>query len=170
MVPTDTPGDSWAWAAMEPEPTEHERALYDVFCQEYLVDLDVVRAASRCGFQAGFAADYGRMLYQKSYVQKKIAELQRSKLDEKDEREFDAINIRARLRSIINDQNQKASARVAAARELNAMHGLHHQEKAASDVGQRAGIVLLPSIANLSEWEAAATASQSALTEESRVT
>jgi hypothetical protein len=154
---------------MEPEPTEHERALYDIFCEEYLVDLDATRAASRCGFQAGFARDYGQMLFTKSYVQKKIAALQRAKLDEKDERAFDAINIRARLRAIINDDRQKASARVAAARELNTMHGLHNQEKQSSDVGQRGGIVLLPSIANLTEWEAAATASQSALAEESRV-
>lgn len=161
--------DSWAWAAMEPEPTEQERALYDLFCQEYLVDLDATRAASRCGFQAGLAADYGKMLYTKSYIQKRLAALQRMKGDEVAERDFDAINTRARLRAIINDDRQKAAARVAAARELNAMHERKMQAKALDAVNQRGGIVMLPAIANLDEWEKAAVGSQAALAEASRV-
>lgn len=169
MASTHDTADSWAWAAMEPEPTESERALYDLFCQEYLVDLDSARAASRCGFQAGFAADYGKLLYTKSYVQKKLAALQRVKGDETSEREFDAINTRARLRAIINDDRQKAAARVAAARELNAMHERRLQAKSVDASNQRGGIVMIPAIANLDEWEKAAVGSQTALAEASRV-
>lgn len=155
---------------MEPEPTDTERKLLDLFCEEYLVDMDTTRAASRCGFQDGFAKDYGIRFFNKSYVQKRIAALQRAKLDERKEREFDAINTRARLRAIINDNYAKPAARVAAARELNAMHGLRGQTGGpAQNTGQRGGIVLLPAIANMDEWEKAAQASQSALAEASRV-
>lgn len=158
---------AWTWAAMEPEPTAHERALYDLFCQEYLVDRDKTRAASRCGFQAGFATDYGKQIFEKSYVQRKLAELQRAKPSEKDERDFDAVNTRARLRAIINDDMQKASARVAAARELNAMHGLHAPPRSAA-VSDRGAAVLVP-VMTLDDWERAANASQQALIEASRV-
>lgn len=163
--------DSWTWAAMEPEPTDTERKLMDLFCEEFLVDMDATRAASRCGFQAAFAKQYGAEFYQRSYVQRRIAALQRAKLDEKKEREFDAVNTRARLRSIINDEYAKASARVAAARELNAMHGLRGtgDPKQVQAPGQRAGVILLPAIASLGDWEQHAQASQTALAEASRV-
>ena len=159
--------DSWAWAAMEPEPTERERALFDLFCQEYLVDRDYVKAASRCGFQAVFCSEYGKLLFQKSYVQRKLAALEHSRADPVREKEWDAINTRARLRAIINDEHQKASSRVSAARELNAMHGLHAPTKI--DMTARSGGVMVIPIGDIDTWEQQATASQSKLMEDSRV-
>lgn len=159
--------DAWTWAALEPEPTERERALMDLFCSEFLVDRSYIRAASRCGFQAAFVAEYGKMLYQKSYVQKRLAELERIKADPVKEKEFDAVNNRARLRAIANDDMQKGSTRVSAMRELNAMHGLHAPTKV--EMNQRQGGVMVIPVGNLEEWEKAAQASQTALMEASRV-
>lgn len=163
MASEDTT-DSWTWAAMEPEPTEKERALYDLFCHEFLVDRNHTRAAMRCGFQAGFAADYGKLLFQKSYVQRRLAALERAKPNEQAEREFDAVNTRARLRSIVNDETQRASARVSAAAELNRMHGLHAPTKL--NVNQRQSGVMLMPVMSLDEWERDAVESQRKLMED----
>lgn len=161
--------DAWTWAAMEPEPSNAEKALFETFCREFLVDRSYVRAASRCGFQAQFAVEYGKLLYAKSYVQKRLAEMERQKPNEKQEKEFDAVNTRARLRAIINDESQKASARVAAARELNAMHGLHAATKINMNTNTRGSGVIVVPVGTLDEWEKMATASQQKLIEESRV-
>lgn len=160
--------DSWAWAAMEPEPTAQEKALYDTFCAEYLVDRSIIKAASRCGFQGQFAQDYGKILWQKSYVQRRIAALESLKPDPKTEKEWDAVNTKARLRAIINDETQKASARVAAARELNTMHGLHAPTKVDLNAQHKGGVMVVP-VGTLDEWEKQAQASQQALIEKSRV-
>lgn len=153
---------------MEPEPTVQERALYDTFCAEYLVDLNSIKAASRCGFQASFAADYGKILFQKSYVQRRLAAIQAVKPDPKQEREYDHVNTKARLRAIINDELQKASARVAAARELNAMHGFHAPTKIDVNAANKGGVMILP-IGSADDWERAAKASQQALIDKSKV-
>jgi len=155
---------------MEPPPTDRERELYDKFAAEYLVDQNATLAASRCGFQAGFAVEYGKQLSTKSYVQRRIAELRRRPADSKADRDYDrTLNINT-LRSIASDPYQKGSARVAAVRELNAMHGFHAPTKTQVDVnGARGGVVLLPGIAKLEDWQAAAIASQDALAEASRV-
>ncbi len=163
-----TENNAWTWAAFEPEPTEAERKLYETFCFEYLVDRNPTRAASRCGFQAGFAIQYGRDLLTKSYVQRRIAELERSSTDPKKEKEFDAVNTRARLRAILNDETQKAAARVSAARELNAMHGLHAPTKV--DVNAGTGGAILVPMMSLDDWEAAAKLSQGKLMQDTRET
>lgn len=168
MASTDNTTDSWTWAAMEPEPTEQERALYDTFCAEFLVDRSPIKAASRCGFQASFAADYGKILFQKSYVQRRLAAMEAIKPDTRKEREYDAVNTKARLRAIINDDLQKASARVAAARELNAMHGFHAPTKIDVNSANKGGVMVLP-VGSAADWEAAAKASQQALMDASRV-
>lgn len=156
---------------MEPPPTDRERALYDKFADEYLVDQNATLAASRCGFQAGFAVEYGKQLSTKAYIQRRIAELRRRPADTKADREYDRTLSINTLRSIASDPYQKGSARVAAVRELNAMHGFHAPTKSQLDInGARGGVVLLPGIAKLEDWEAAAEASQSALAEASRVT
>lgn len=168
MASLDQP-DSWTWAALEPEPTESEKNLFETFCREYLVDRSYTRAASRCGFQVQFAQEYGKLIFGRSYVQRRLAEMERQRPNEKQEKEFDAINTRARLRAIINDESQKASARVAAARELNAMHGLHAATKINMNTTTRnSGVIVVP-VGSLDEWEKMATASQQKLIEESRV-
>lgn len=166
---TDT--DAWTWAAMEPEPTAQERNLYDLFAQEYLRDNNATLAASRCGFQAGFADEYGKRLITKSYVQKRIAALRMHKADSREDKEFDHSLAITNLRTIAADPYQKGSARVAAIRQLSAIRGFNAPTKSQVELngGSRGGVVLLPGIASLDDWEAAATASQQALAEASRV-
>jgi hypothetical protein len=159
----------WTWAAMEPEPTDQERQLYDMFCIEYLVDNNATAAASRCGFQAGFAAEYGKLFFSRSYVQRRLAELRRKEADTAADRTYDHSMSIATLRQIASDSAQKASARVAAVRQLAMIRGFNAPVKAQVDLNTRAGVMQVPAVASLDEWEAAATASQTALAEASRI-
>lgn len=155
---------------MEPPPTDRERELFDRFAEELLRDENPTLAASRCGFQAGFAIEYGKQLNAKSYVQRKVAELRSMRKDTKGDREYDHKLVVNTLRSVASDPYQKASARVQAAARLALLHGFNAPTKTQLDInGSRGGVVLLPGIAKLEDWEAAAVASQDALAEASRV-
>ena len=163
--------DAWTWAALEPEPTESERALYDMFAQEYLRDTNATLAASRCGFQAGFAEDFGKRLFTKSYVQKKLAALKLVKADTKSDTEYDHSLVINNLRAIAADPYQTGAARVAAAKQLSAIRGFNAPTRAQVELNgaARGGVVLLPGIAKLEDWEDDAIRSQQSLAEESRV-
>lgn len=154
---------------MEPEPTEQEKALFDTFCHEYLVDGDHAAAASRCGFQAGFAAEYGKRFLERSYVQKRLRMLRETPADEKQEREYTTRAVRNVLRDIMTNPYQRATARVAAAAKLASIYGMDAPIKKQLDITQRGGVMEVPAIPNLEDWEAQARASQGGLIEASRV-
>lgn len=154
---------------MEPEPTEQERQLYDRFAAELLIDNDPTRAASRCGFQAGFAEEYGRRFVRISYVQRRIAEMRRGNVDTAADNEYDKASIINTLRRVMMDDYQRGTARVAAARSLAELRGFTLAAKAPADASIRGGVVLMPGIAKIDDWEAQAEASQRKLAEESRV-
>ena len=163
--------DAWTWAAMEPPPTDKERELYDRFAEEFIVDQNATLAASRCGFQAGFAVDYGKLLITKAYVQRKISALRMRPPDTKADREYDRTLTINTLRSVAADPYQKGAARVAAASKLALLHGFNAPTRSQVDInGSRGGVVVLPGIASIDEWEKAAEASQKQLAEDSRVT
>lgn len=161
--------DTWTWMAMEPEPTEQERALLDLFCQEYLRDGVAAQAASRCGFGAAFADEYGKRFIQKSYVQRRLSQLRETDTDAKHERKYDTRAIKTVLREIMLNPYQKPAARVAAAARMASFYGMDAPVKTQMDINQRGGVMQVPGIAKLDDWEAAAQASQTALAEASRV-
>lgn len=161
---------AWTWATMEPEPTDDERKLYDLFVQQYLLDGSTTLAASRCGFQAGFAEEWGKELFRKSYVQRQIVALgQLRKQDTQQDAEYDHSMSISVLRSIATNPMARESARVAAVRQIAAMRGFNAPIKTQNDDGARGGLVFLPGVISLDEWEAEARASQDALAEASRV-
>jgi phage terminase small subunit len=161
--------ETWTWVAMEPEPTEQERALLDLFCQEYLRDSNTTQAASRCGFQAGFAEQYGQRFFARSYVQRRLAPLREAHVDEKHERQYDTRAVKTILREIMLNPYQRPAARVAAAAKMASIYGMDAPVKSQVDINQRGGVMQVPGIASLDDWEAAAQASQTALAEASRV-
>lgn len=58
--------------------SEQEKALRDLFVNEYLKDFDPYQAALRVGFMHSFALDWGKRLMGEGYVQKQIATLTRT--------------------------------------------------------------------------------------------
>lgn len=163
-------GATWSWAVIEPEPTGPERDMLDMFAREYLVDYDAAKAASRCGFMAPFNQEYGKQFIQRSYVQKKLRELQEHVPDPKAEAVYNKRLVMSTLREVATDRLAPPAARVAAAARLAEIHGMSvaaNANKPAS--GTRGGVMYVPGIAKVDDWEKAAMASQKALAEASRV-
>ncbi len=108
--------------AVAPELTPVEKQLRDQFVTEYLRDSDRVQAAIRCGFGRGYAEQYAEQFWYEPYVQRAIADRQRGTAGDLDSQtsEHKALVFSVLLQAA---QNGPYASRVAAARELNAMHG-----------------------------------------------
>lgn len=167
---SNEPGvDSWTWAAMEPEPSETEKALLDRFVTEFLVDGDPTLAASRCGFQGGFAEQYGKQFYTRAYVQRKIRELKRLEpQDPKLEEGYLRRMVITRCHDVLMNKYSKGSDVVRASAQLDNMYGWSSTARRAQSAAAQSGVMVIP-LASMEEWEKAAAASQQRLIEESRV-
>ena len=53
----------------------------DLFCREYLVDLNATKAAIRAGYKEKAAGQYGYELLQKPHIQKRVSELMAERAD-----------------------------------------------------------------------------------------
>lgn len=102
--------------------SEQEKALRDLFVNEYLKDFDPFQAALRLGFLHGFALEWGKKLFQESYVQREITRLTRKPVDNASEQE---LADRALLENTYREAMQKGpfQSRVAAGRAFAAMKG-----------------------------------------------
>jgi hypothetical protein len=168
MASESSDPNNWTWAAMEPELTEREKALRDVFVNEYLVDYDIIKAAQRCGFQHSFAKDYGIKFWNESYVQKRIELVKHSRVDEKQMEEFDRATVRAVLRKEMQNQFNSGAARVAAAAKMASILGMDKPVETPAEGEHRGGVLMVPAIANMNDWEAVAQASQAKLVADAR--
>jgi hypothetical protein len=157
----------WDSRVMEPELSSSEKALRDQFVKEYLYDFDAYQACIRVGFANQFASDYARRLMGEPYVQRRIAEL--SKITPEDEHEQLEQDRLLTLR-VLREAAQRGpyASRVAAAAKLSAILGMDAPVKTSAEVMHRGGVMQVPSIANLDDWEQAATATQTKLVKESR--
>ncbi len=156
--------DDWVWAAMEPELTEIEKELRIRFVDEYLVDYNVTLAASRVGFQFDFAKDYGAKFIRESFVQKLIKQKEHAKaVDPKAVEEYNKARVIATLVKVMEDGGAKHSARVSAAAQLKGIYGMDKPVVAKNEHTIKGGVLMVPAIANLDDWEAVAKAQQAKL-------
>ncbi|ARB11146.1 terminase small subunit [Pseudomonas phage JG054] len=108
---------------MEPELSEQEKALRDLFVQEYVKDFDPFQACLRVGFQAAFAVEYAKRFMSEPYVLRRIAELQRSTPENEDAQSRED---KALVLSVLRQaaQNGPYASRVQAAAKLASILGL----------------------------------------------
>lgn len=152
-----------------PQPDEmspREKALRDLFVSEYLIDYDQVKAAQRCGFALQFAIEYGRKFMEEPYVQRRINEVRFKKIDERELEDYDKARIRTALMAEAHNRGPGSShsARVSALSKLAALYGMEAPKKIDANVNHRGGVMAVPGIAALDEWEQQASASQDELT------
>lgn len=158
--------EAWTWTMMEPAPTEREKALRDRFVTEYLVDFDATLAASRVGFQHAFAKDWGQKFLKESYVQQRVQELQHSLAPEEPSmEEYNRKRIIAVLSREMHNPYTTGSARVAAASKLMSFYGMDAPTRIKQEVEHRGGVMMVPEIANIDEWEKRAMVEQQKLAE-----
>lgn len=161
----------WEWAVMEPELSEREKALRDMFVNELLVDESrPVEAAMRCGFQAAFAKDYAQRFLNESYVQQRLEAVRHLKADPKTADEYDLADVRSSLRREMKNQFGTPAARVAAAVKLQEMIERDRERREAEkpNNGLRGGVLLVPMIASIDNWEEVAMRSQAKLVSDVR--
>lgn len=152
---------------MESGLSPAEKALRDKFVAQYLVDFDDYKAALRVGFLPSVAATYCKQLMNDGYVQREIARLQREQQsDPKAQQERDRELTLNTLRQAM--QNGPYASRVAAAARMAAIHGFDAPIKTQNENIHRGGVMMVPAIADVDEWQKQAQASQERLVEETQ--
>lgn len=158
------------WAD-EVKLSTREKALRDLFVKEYLVDFDAISACLRCGFTSVTAQQYAHKFMEEGYVQKKLATEQAKfgSVDDVDSKEALKQQI---ITGLIREAHNRGtgsshSARVAALSKLASIVGLDAVNKLMA--GEQSGVMMVPAIASLDDWEAAAQASQEKLAHDSVV-
>lgn len=162
----------WAEQAVSSELSPKEKQLRDRFVDEYILDFDHIAAAMRIGFGASFAQTYAERFMQEPYVQKAIADKQLALAeDERLEAELDRRRIRAALMREAHYRGPGSShaARVSALAKLAAIRDMDAPTKIKADVNLRGGVMMVPAIASIEEWETAAQASQGNLQRDSNL-
>lgn len=146
-----------------------QKALRDLFVSEYLVDYDQIASALRCGFGIEMAREYGVRFMQEPYVQRRIKELQYVKYDESADTDFNQARIKARLLHEAHYYGPGAtqSARVAALSTLAKMYGME-KPKTPAGAASVGGVMQVPGISSIDDWEAAAVDSQTQLISDAR--
>lgn len=162
----------WTDEARAVELSKSEKELRDKFVDEYLVDFDQNAAALRIGFSVSFASTYAERFMQEPYTRKRISDKQLEMAeDDKTEAERDRRIIRAALMREAHHRGQGSShaARVSALAKLASIRDMDAPLKVKSEHTLRGGVMMVPAIANIEEWEAAARASQGQLQKASNI-
>lgn len=165
MEPSSTEGGKLpAWLVKEPPLNDQERALRDQFVEEYMFDTDGVKACQRLGFSISFAEQYALTFLSESYVQQRIrARTLAAAPDPERQRGTDEMQVRAVLMRWANCDHGPTA--VAAARQLCAMFGFDNKTREEEDDAALGGVMVVPGIASIEEWEKTAMASQQQLSE-----
>lgn len=162
----------WASEAKAQELSTQEKELRNKFVDEYLIDFDQTAAAIRIGFSASFAHTYAERFMTEPYVRKRITDLQNALIeDEKLEVEQDRRRIRAALmrEAHYRGPGSSHSARVSALAKLASIRDMDAPTKIKSELTMRGGVMMVPAIAAIDEWETAAQASQTNLQKDSNL-
>jgi hypothetical protein len=160
--------DQWRMNAMDPELSDREKALRDLFVNEYLVDYNAILAAQRCGFQKAFAEDYAVKFMGESYVQKRIQAVIHQPVDTKVMEQYDKETVLAVLRKEMQNPMGTAAARVAAASKMATILAMDKPVEPVNPNANKGGVLMVPVLANIEDWEAAAIASQQRLVSDAR--
>lgn len=153
--------------------TVPEMAIRDSFVKEYVFDYNSTAAALRCGFNSVLAVEYAQKFLQDPYVQWKIRQHEESVA--KDEVDDEDAIIKLERQRIIEglkrEANYKgpgasAAARVAAHKALIDIYGLNAPKNSNVNhtVGQ--GVMVVPAVASVEDWENSAAETQRKLAED----
>lgn len=139
--------------------SEKEKILRNEFVRNYLIDFDPVLACMRVGFTKAFAEDYAIRFMAEPYVQKRITELTlETPDDETAQEEADKQLTLAVLREAA--QRGPYSSRVAAAAKLATILGMDKPIQNNLEITNKGGVMMVPGIVNIDDWEGQAVKSQ----------
>ena len=140
--------------------SDTEKSLRDQFVKEYIIDYDRYKACIRIGFNHQSALRWGNTFLNEGYVNRKIKDYEFKKAEETDtQKQEDSAIVLNTLREAA--QNGNYNTRVAAASTLAKILGMDKEAK--TDEEFQGGILVIPAIANVEEWELVAVQSQKEL-------
>lgn len=140
-----------------------EKQLRDLFVREYLYDRDRIRAAKRCGFADAFAKHYADQFWGEPYVQQRIREEEEriANAERADQDKEDEKMVRATLRELLKVGS--TTSRVSAAAKMAVILGMDAPTKSEQTVTHRGGVMAIPAIADINQWEEQAARLQAEL-------
>lgn len=146
-----------------------ERALRDLFVQEYLVDYDQFAAALRCGYAESYAREYAGKLMNEAYVRQKIREMEvLPEEDDNPEKMKNYVVVGLRREANYRGAGASPSARVAALAKISSIYGLDAPTKTKNELtgpdGQPLnGMLVIPGLMNMEQWAIVAEKQQADL-------
>lgn len=144
--------------------TEAEIAMRNRFAREYVIDYDAFKACLRIGFTKPAALKWATTLLNEGYTNRKIKELELKKGEESDSQKQEDVGI---VMSVLREaaQNGPFNTRVSAAATLAKILGMDKEAKTDDEI--KGGVLMIPEIADVTQWEIIATESQKQLVKES---
>lgn len=162
LLPTKTEDATWA---IDEEPSQTEKLRYEEFARQYLLDHNQKRAAVRMGYHVDRAADVGNRLFWKPYTQAYLTVLIRSL----EERAIVGRNqVLSGLLAEANNYGPDATSmsRIVAWTTIGKILGMFIAKVEIS--ANSSGVMEVPMVRSVSEWEALASGSQQNLLEAAR--
>lgn len=153
------------------ELTAQEKELRDMFVVEFLKDHDYRNAAIRIGFLPKYADQYAAEFAVDPYVKRRIEYEMTRPLTNEEAAEHKRAMIR-RTEALLLKQAGYAGpgashgARVSALSKLASIYGMDAPTKVEQTIQHKGGVMMVPGVASVEDWEAAAVASQEKLTKE----
>lgn len=161
-------------AAMMPEMSDREKALRDLFVREYLEDYNPIAACLRCGFMRSFAKEYAEKFMDEPYVRQQLQLLEQTapvpNTGSSDADQYNKQRIVNGLFREAHNMSSSGSARVAAFSKLAQIYQLDQPVKIDpnKNTKHRGGIIQVPEIADVTEWEEVAVSTQEKLVSDVR--
>ena len=162
LVPTTVEHATWA---VEMEPTQGEKLRYEEFARQYIIDHNQTRAACRMGYPHEKASDVGNKLFWKPYTQAYLTVLIRSL----EERAIVGRNqVLSGLLAEANNYGPDATSmsRIMAWKTIGQILGMFIAKVEIS--ANSSGVMEVPMVRSVNEWEALASGSQQGLLEAAR--
>ena len=139
--------------------SEKEKILRNEFVRNYLIDFDPVLACMRVGFAKAFAENYAIRFMAEPYVQQRITDLTLQAPDDTDAQEEADKQLTL---TVLREAAQRGpySSRVAAAAKLATILGMDKPIQNNLEITNKGGVMVVPGIVNIDNWEAEAIKAQ----------
>lgn len=150
-------------------PTEIQ--LRNRFVDEYLIDFSPYNAAIRIGYDGDFASQFAERFMKETYVVKRISILT-GKEAATNETEEASVKRRV-INGLIREANYRGpgsrpSSRVAALGKLASIYGMDAPTKSEHEHTIKGGVMAVPGIASVEDWEETAVKAQEKLANDTR--
>lgn len=159
-----------------PDLTWRERALRDLFVQEYLVDYDQFAAALRCGYSDAYAREQSVKLMNEAYVRQRIKDQEVLPAeDDNPEKMKNYVVVGLRREANYRGAGASPSARVAALAKISSIYGLDaptktkNEHTGADGTVLMAGTIVIPGLMTMEQWAEAAGKQQADLVKDDSV-